>query len=608
MPYTPYTPEPTEDFYLWHLCKIGVLDQDLESDLWQIICDGNKDPVTVAIIDTGIDTGHPNLNSGDAAHPWPQIDFTPHLYGARYVPPIPSVKAYLEARARREPDDPAKQNAHFNELARLRQNICDEVRAWGGKLGLDVSALDSANSVRLAEPDKDNAFHKVLAGMPGQSGFPARDARTPGPTKGDPMLPGAAEPGMVKMQAVIGHLGNDDIDDALKELWTGLQGKNTINIPGEDPSRYFGAHGTACAGLIGGRPALPGAGSATPPSIPKSMDYFGVNPYCKLLPIATPYSHEILPLIHALIYAVAHGAQVIHIPRGLPDYVDRNWKMKDTHFRTRIDRPVGIEATDGKPDHLSGIPDDIWTAPALSDAEELAIRGLAEGAEEAERDASLPDDQADFYRLMLHSKMFERLLAAVGKAGIYVVLSAGNDGWAKRLSYPARSAVNRDDKLVVVGAANRWAYDPPTKNRLPWYEYISSYSNGRKDFVDLGVYHALSDDGFALDQERVAFDERGRDANDYSYEPHLPPGIPNSYSDWGLLTLDVRGSYGYAAGKRYDPPEYDDGEDLDALYTLFGGTSGASALVAGLISLWLQAGETDIRRRLRAHSPIKHIP
>lgn len=593
-----YPTEDKEDFYLWHLQKIGVLDNKLKPSHWATAC--KKERIAVAIIDTGIDTGHPNLNTGkEECSRWSQIDFTPHLYGARYVPPLSSVRRYLDARALPNPLD----------LTELRKAVRDELGEWSKRLGLDISVLTAVIGSPLGEHLKDAKFHEALVGTPAFSGFAAHGALTPGPTIGEDMLPGETAPGMKRMQQVIDGLGNDDIDDEIKGLWAGLDKKKTINIPCEDPSRYFGAHGTACAGLIGGRPACPEASIPENGTAPTSIDYFGVNPYCDIIPIATPYSHEVLPMIHALIYAVAHGARVIHIPRGLPDYVDRNWKMKDTHFRTRIDRPVGAIKTPNRPSHLSGIGDAVWNAANLTGAEKMAVNGLVKAGRETERDASVTEDQADLYRLMLHSKMFERILKAVSKhEEICVVLSAGNDGWAGRLSYPARihDSAGEDDNLIVVGAANRRAYDNPVGHPGSWDDFISSYSNGRKAYGKLGTYHALSDDGFALDKDRVAYDQRGRYANDYSYEPHLPSGLHNSYSDWRLLTLDVRGSYGYAAGKRYDPPEYDDGKEVDALYSLFGGTSAASALVAGLISLLLQTGnsKSGVLTSLSAKSPV----
>jgi hypothetical protein len=236
---------------------------------------------------------------------------------------------------------------------------------------------------------------------------------------------------------------------------------------------------------------------------------------------------------------------VIHIPRGLPDYSDRVRLMEQTHSVTRIDRPAGTPD-----DHIQ------------------------------------PMDQADLARLKLHSEILEFLLREMSKRRI-VVLSAGNDGWRGKLSYPARIHSRGEDSLIVVGAVNRGGYKSGgSGKKTEWRDYISSYSNGRDSGSNM--VHVLSDDGFALDKKRVAFDEQGRWANDYSYRPHLPPNENNNYSSWGLLTLDVRGSYGYAAGRLYDPPENYLGYETGDLYTVFGGTSAASALAAGLLSLHLQ--------------------
>lgn len=522
-----------EDFYLWHLVRLGVLEKVEDTDsidgnrryrspLWDEAaktCDNEAGKVTVAIIDSGIDTDHPNLASD--CRVLPQIDFTPHLYGAFYDFPF---KASLGVGLT------AEQSTRTGE---------EEIENWVKRLGLDKSQWEGR---RPRKPEL------------GTSGFPKEEI-SPGPIQNGQMLDNQL-PDFSALEQMIYQLVdpfNDEVSDALKsellKLWKNAQEGQSIKIPTEDPSRYFGAHGTACAGLIGGGKIQNVENEKSTAfyrkGLPSAIDYFGVNPYCKILPICTPYSHEILPVINALLYAFVMGAEVIHIPRGLPDYAERSRFIQHTHSRTRIDRPRGA-------------PDDHIQA----------------------------GDQADLTRLLLHTGVFELLLKEMSKHRI-IVLSAGNDGWKSRLAYPAQIHDPDQDNLIVVGAVNRDGYKADGSGKKnDWRNYISSYSNGSDSEKDM--IHVLSDDGFALHKAHIAYDERGRSSTDYSYEPHIPEDKENKFSAWGLLTLDVRGSYGYAAGRRYDPPEHEPGVETGDLYTVFGGTSGASALAAGLLSLHLQ--------------------
>jgi subtilisin family serine protease len=303
----------------------------------------------------------------------------------------------------------------------------------------------------------------------------------------------------------------------------------------DDPSRFFGAHGTACAGLIAGQPS-----EERIDGVPSTIDYYGVNPYCELIPIATPYSHEVLPVINALIYAWLQGADVIHMPRGLPDVAARSEVLKDNPQSNRIDQ--------------------------------------------ASDDTLVPDDQASLVRLKREAQLLEALLSALSKE-VYVVLSAGNDGYAGKVSYPAKNLLagqgpaanpHISDTVVVVGAKNQRGE-------------FSSYTNGA------GIAGQLlfmpSDDDFAIDQDRLSMDVTSREASDYNYEPHIMAGRTSTHAPWSVLTTDVRGSYGYAVGTAEDPPIGHKGLEMGAMYTLFGGTSAASSIVAGLISLLIQDGK-----------------
>ena len=79
------------------------------------------------------------------------------------------------------------------------------------------------------------------------------------------------------------------------------------------------------------------------------------------------------------------------------------------------------------------------------------------------------------------------------------------------------------------------------------------------------------------------------------------------FSPERLITLDVPGPRGYKAGGRRGPvlTRNEAVDDPSALYTAFGGTSGAAALVAGLISLIQRKNSTrlngvDVKNKLTA--------
>lgn len=333
---------------------------------------------------------------------------------------------------------------------------------------------------------------------------------------------------------------NKPLDSVITSL---LKPKNLpVGLQLHDPSRYFASHGTACAGLVGGRPGT----VADPKALAGAIAYFGVNPFCRILPICTPYSHEFLPVIHALLYAVVRGAKVILMPRGMPHIGDRSGLPGVKQHGSRIENGKG------------GAP--------LVDA-----------------------DQAERERLEDHRKAFEFLIAALSKK-LYIVVAAGNDGFDDELSYPASliggtrvgdpashhhtTAVGPG--FIVVGAVNREGKP-------------SAYSNGKKRG---DILHMLSDDSVVVQDGLLRIDTKSQFAADYETKEHFGGTNPkNYYSPWGILSLDVSGPYGYASGDGEGTYEHATEWDRQSLYTIFGGTSCASALTAGMIALALQAGK-----------------
>lgn len=83
----------------------------------------------------------------------------------------------------------------------------------------------------------------------------------------------------------------------------------------------FSNHGTAIAGLIGARPALVDAVKPDPdaPDAKIPLPYVGVDPFCEIVPISTNFDPDPVVLIVAFLYAELIDADVVLLPRNVPD-------------------------------------------------------------------------------------------------------------------------------------------------------------------------------------------------------------------------------------------------------------------------------------------------
>lgn len=275
-----------------------------------------------------------------------------------------------------------------------------------------------------------------------------------------------------------------------------------------DPAEQFAAHGTACAGLVAGRTLKDAAAKARGMSYDDKvvLNYFGVNPFATIIPVATGYNHEIEPVTRALLHAIGMGADVILLPRSVYHWSkEAGVGGKSNLRRTRFDDP----------------------------------------------ESPLKAEQETFEKLI-------GLLAPL----LPIVLAAGNDGLGV-IAYPA-SLVDKGDAfadLIVAGAAN-------SNGRR------SSYSSGLST-AGVAVF-APSDDEERIDANGAWFnpdDDLGKQMS------QLGLGNIRHYSPYGVLALDVPGRLG--------GPDLGDKRPMQLrdLYTIFGGTSAASAIVAGLASL-----------------------
>ncbi|MCB1390570.1 MAG: S8 family serine peptidase [Rhodobacteraceae bacterium] len=281
-------------------------------------------------------------------------------------------------------------------------------------------------------------------------------------------------------------------------------------------------HGTAMAGLIGGRPkairlqvnARYGRAAATLAEADErgvTLPYAGVNPFCRIVPISTTSDPDPLLLKNAFDYATRIGADVIV-------------------FATSLIAPGDVMKL--APPTSGGVDDDRYTA---------------------EKDARVALEKA--------------IIGA--SANAWVVCAAGNSGRSEP-DYPA-SLSDENTQIVAVGAL--------TSDNLQ-----APYSSGADVW------------GPSNDEEGFDTDSSRRDR--YRHSPQGWPKIVAGQRDrevsvFDLVTTDVPGPFGYnPATTKYIPGAGAVHQEIGSLFCRFGGTSGATAVVAGLIALKLQTGKS----------------
>lgn len=319
----------------------------------------------------------------------------------------------------------------------------------------------------------------------------------------------------------------------------------------------FGTHGTAVAGLaigepamtVQGAPALPDVliaddGTAAPNQNRNTLPYFGVDPFSRLISIRTGFEQQPDQFITAFLYAYTNGADVILLPRGLPDPV-RSVINPKPELSQDLDERANWERAD--------------LFARLEEATPLAseIRPYAVG-KTANRDVAW--------------NILAKLIVAISRK-VPVICAAGNDG-ESQLIYPASLAA-ANNGIVAVGAV--------TPNG-----YRSGYSNYGTKLTLV----APSDDFEIYTRHQLRVDRTDPMVDQHFYHPGNGKVIPHSH--FSLLTTDLPGTFGYAGGS--DPyssilPPLDNPGIGGGYYTAFGGTSGAAALVAGVAALVARANK-----------------
>ncbi len=546
------------DFYLWHLVKLNLVQEiDAETtentpasngtssssyrpigDYWKKAA--RNDPVTVAIIDTGVDVFHPNLEENCLV----QVDFGPSAHGVVYLPPLKSLRRLEALGADFGKVAPSEQRTLLTAAANELKDLCcqqgidaDQTMRVLRRLG---KTSDASEKDQIRDDELPALANDLLRAS--QAGkvrpYAAMTEKSKGTDESSNCEDGQARkrppPSLPDIDKFEDNLSPEALD-VLQKLLGQVHDREVLEL--DDPSTFFGSHATSCAGLIAGHPPKR---TQTESPRPGPIPYYGVNPWAKILPIATPYSHELLPVLRALLWAYARDAQIIFMPRALPDPVARMEVMKGSPYTTRIDAEPDKDKSDNP----------------------------------------RPGDQAVYDRLRIHKEILEALLKFIS-AKRYVILAAGNDGMANGLSYPTNLILEEGfENLIVVGA----------KNKADEY---SAYTNGYGDNLSGKLFWMLSDDAEALDETRFSINEKSFYGADYDYTS-LVREMKNTFNPWSILALDVRGSYGRTARPGPEEPIGDRGHDASSLYTLFSGTSAASSLFAGLTSLLIQTGEVEV--------------
>jgi len=148
----------------------------------------------------------------------------------------------------------------------------------------------------------------------------------------------------------------------------------------------------------------------------------------------------------------------------------------------------------------------------------------------------------------------------------------GNSGLSK-LAYPASFAKESKNGIIAVGPANH-------------HGYRSGYSN-----YDTGLTGvAPSDDQEVYNTHQFMMDKDSTEFCMHYYPKKFPDKDKPAYSHQSIVTLYIPGNDGYAAENMNIsyPGIIENPELAGGFYSLIGGTSAVSAIVAGSLSLILR--------------------
>lgn len=313
-----------------------------------------------------------------------------------------------------------------------------------------------------------------------------------------------------------------------------------------DAEETFAAHGTACAGLIVGEPAA--VDGAINPNA-NLLPYFGVDPFSKLISIRTSFEADPYQFIAAFLYAWACKVEVIVLPRGLPDPVRAPLQPKND-LKAELETWRGRQAAD------------LFAR--------LGVAGDAAPDPTGAQAGHLPDRPW---------KILQALMLAISRK-IPIVCAAGNDG-ESQLIYPAALAAD-DNGIIAVGAVTAEGFR-------------SGYSNYGEGLTVV----APSDDYEVYNRHQTRLDRCDPLLAMHDYTVGAARAVV--FCGLDLVTTDLPGVFGYDSGaapwSHVLPGRGNPGVG-GGYYTAFGGTSGASCLIGGVLALAQRARKASGLARL----------
>ncbi|MGO7970292.1 S8 family serine peptidase [Rhizobium leguminosarum] len=355
--------------------------------------------------------------------------------------------------------------------------------------------------------------------------------------------------------APLGNIGlsNDD-RDYLSDLVAEYAASEGVLRRLYNPESLFASHGTCCAGLIVGEPAVV-AEEGTPSLPPEGafygngdelrtsgnrnvIPYFGVDPFSRLISIRTSFEDDVRQFIAAFLYAYHQKADVIVLPRGLPD-PKRSIVDPKNELKADLELWKNQDAAN------------LFTRIAVAD------QGGPELEPKAAQKGSNPDRPWH---------VLKQLILAISRH-IPIVCAAGNSG-ESQLIYPASLAADNNG-IIAVGAVT-----------------VEGFRSGYSNYGEGLTVVSPSDDGEVFNRHQLRLDRLSPFAAQHDYSAFRTREY--YYSHFSLLTTDLPGIFGYNQGS--DPwsaivPFGTNPGIGGGYYTPFGGTSGASAQVGGLCAL-----------------------
>jgi subtilisin family serine protease len=480
-----FTP-PRPHYYLWHLIALGVIEAE-----------------------------YPDPPAGEA------IDLTsPEILGTAWDR-IRAQCKITERPGRIALIDVGVTRSHPNLQSRIDPDLSIDLvsHPYGAKSVARIDATEFASGLQF-EPEEKKAFFTGLS------------------------------------TASLGPLGlNVEGEAYLASLVAELASSEGVIRTLVDNDEDFGGHGTAIAGLAVGEPQianegdladmndiLAGGDNLAPGSDLNLIPYFGVDPLSKLISIRSSFEQNADHFIAAFLYAWKTGADVILLPRGIPDPV-RGWLKP---------KP---ELSDDLADRKNKERANLFARLHEADAGESELNPYATSKTAREN---------------LGWDVLASLIVAISKQ-VAIVCAAGNDG-ESQLIYPANLAAPDNGVIAVgavTGASRRSAY--------------SNYGHGL-------TLVAPSDDSEVYNRHQLRLDRTDPLIGQHAHHAGSAAIVP--YSEFSLLTTDLPGVFGYAPGT--DPyssifPPLDNPGIGGGFYTSFGGTSGASALIGGAAALIARA-------------------